>query len=132
MNSPRGGFWTRVITALFMVVFGLLLMVHGDNDQQILAAGAFLVAFINAAMAIGPWQELRAAKPPAQRDPRNWPISLRCPETGRYGRLTPTWCPDWAAHKSIPRRVMTVLLRKGPAAPAESADAAIADVGGQW
>jgi hypothetical protein len=52
-----------------MVVFGVAVLVLGDHDQQIVGAGALLIAFINAAIAIGQWSELKPTKSPAGHEP---------------------------------------------------------------
>jgi hypothetical protein len=51
-----------------MVVSGVLVFVFGDQDQQIIGAGALFLALINAGMAIGQWSELKATERPADRE----------------------------------------------------------------
>lgn len=68
LNTPRGVFWSRVVSALLMLVFGVLVLVFGDEGKQITGACALLIALINAAMAIGQWPELKASEDPADRE----------------------------------------------------------------
>lgn len=62
LNTPRGVFWSRVVSALVMVIFGTVVLLVGDHDHQIIGAGAFFIALINASMAIGQWTELKSTK----------------------------------------------------------------------
>ncbi|SFO00947.1 hypothetical protein SAMN05660359_00928 [Geodermatophilus obscurus] len=48
--------------ALLMVVFGVLVFVFGDQDEQVIGGAAFLIALVNAGMAVGQWPEVRAAR----------------------------------------------------------------------
>ncbi len=68
LNTPRGVFWSRVGSAIVMVVFGVLVFVFGDEDEQIIGGVAFLIALGNAGMAVGQWPELRAARGRADRE----------------------------------------------------------------
>ena len=45
-----------------MLVFGLLVFVFGNQDQQVIGAGALMIALFNAAMAVGQWPELKATE----------------------------------------------------------------------
>jgi len=45
-----------------MVVFGALVFVFGDENDQVIGGVAFIIALANAGMAVGQWPELRAAR----------------------------------------------------------------------
>jgi hypothetical protein len=51
-----------------MVGFGVLVLILGDEDQQIIGAGALLIALIHAGMAVGQWPELRGEAGQADRE----------------------------------------------------------------
>ena len=68
LNTPRGVFWSRVVSAVVMVVFGVLVLAFGDQDQQITGAVALLLALFNGAMAVGQWPELKATRRSADRE----------------------------------------------------------------
>jgi hypothetical protein len=69
LSTPRGVFWSRVVAAALMVVLAVLVFTSGDGDQQIIGAGAGLVALINAGMAIRQWPALRAARGSTDSEP---------------------------------------------------------------
>ncbi len=62
MNS-----WARVVTGLFMLIFGLVALLYGDKALQVLGAATLLTAVIHAATAVGQWHELTSPEPPTDR-----------------------------------------------------------------
>ncbi len=66
LNSPRGSFWSRVATALFLVTFGLVVLI--TTGDELLCGLSLFLAFVNASLAMGQWHELREGKPPASKD----------------------------------------------------------------
>ena len=57
-----------MVSALLMLMLGVLVLVFGDEDHQITGASALLIALINAATAVGQWPELKATEGPADRE----------------------------------------------------------------
>ncbi|MGY1620923.1 hypothetical protein ACI789_01855 [Geodermatophilus sp. SYSU D00965] len=71
LNTPRGVLWSRVVAAALMVGLAVVVFTSGDDDQQIIGAGAALVAVVNAGMAVGQWRELRAAGGSSDSEPQS-------------------------------------------------------------
>ena len=66
LNSPRGTLWSRIVTALVLTAAGVLAAVAGNAAW---AGMAFLLAFVNAAMAAGKWWEFRDARRETREGP---------------------------------------------------------------
>jgi hypothetical protein len=51
-----------------MLVLGVFVFAFGDQDQQVVGAGALSLALFNAAMAIGQRSELKTTDGPEDRE----------------------------------------------------------------